>query len=134
MAFSEEGSFEISEEMGGALFWLQETKKAISLSEMLDEESRAGIRSLWNSYAPIDITKQTDEPTTRFCLEWHQEMAMWERIGQLRFQHAPHWFRFYPLTHWNVRDYFRNDMQMWQELYDRARSLGSPPQFTIVAL
>ena len=133
LAFSEEGSFEISEDMGGALFWLQETKEAISLSEMLDEESRAGLRFLWSSYAPIDNTKQT-EPTTRFGLEWQQENAMWERIGQLRFQHAPDWFRFYPLTSTTVQRYFGNSMQMWQQWYDMARSFGSPPRFTIVAI
>ena len=130
LAFSEEGSFEISDDMGGAIIWLAETKEAIQMSEAFDSETKAGMHALWRSYTATGL--DVGEVATRSWSPSTPWDAMDYRIMELYFRYGPAgWFQFYSLQ--DARAYLIHT-PAWDLLHEMAYSVGSPPEFTIVAI
>lgn len=80
LAYSDEGSFVLREDMGSVAVWLGETKEAIRQSKTLNKEIKAKISSMWRRYDPIGsiISHKT---VTKSLSEKDEAMA--NRIGEL---------------------------------------------------
>lgn len=98
LAYSDEGSFTLSKDMGGAAVWLDNTKKAIIDSDSLNDSIKSEMRALWNSYEPFDISSvKVDSRVTAATPEAIQ--ACWNRCYELEEQYASEGWLFAPLQY-----------------------------------
>ena len=81
LAYSDEGNFVMSENMGGIVVWLEETQEAIRQSESLDVETKSQMHNLWKQYSPI-VNEVSSSIITKVPTP-EQDLARDYRIGQL---------------------------------------------------
>ena len=105
LAYSDEGTFNLKEDMGPVDVWLDETKVNIKNSSGLSKETKAQMKTLWARYdgtyiehSPIDYAAR--RPQTRST----GEDACWERIETLQSLYGSLGWTFLPLS--QVEDYF----------------------------
>ena len=84
LAYSDEGSFELSDDMGPVDVWLDETKVCIKNSGSLDDSTKSQMRNLWARYdgTYVDPTQEVlaaRRPQTRSTGEDY----CWDRIEAL---------------------------------------------------
>ncbi len=98
LAYSDEGSFTISKDMGGAAVWLDKTKKAIVNSDLLNDSIKSNMRVLWNSYKPFDMSsaKSVSRAATSTS---NAIQACWNRCYELEEQYASEGWLFAPLQY-----------------------------------
>lgn len=126
LAYSDENSFELAENMGPVTVWLEETKQAIRESEDLDKETKREIYSLWKSYE----TEEFQIPPSSALKSFNPlEDAFGTRLGQLYSQYRTDgWIYFQSLQ----AAYYNLDSSDWSNLCSLANSFGSPIEYTIV--
>ena len=129
LAYSDENSFILSEDMGGVSVWLDETKEAIKVSDKLDEKAKATIRTMWTIYegaegwATSNVTLRRYDPL--------MAAAFATRSNQLYLQYGPlGWYGVYSLEE---AEYYFTPMD-YATLCQTATSYGSPPEYTIIVL
>jgi hypothetical protein len=127
LAFSDEGSFDISSDLGSALLWLEETKEAIEMSGELDEKVRAKVRMAWNSYEPVEF-QLSQESTTGWTQNPMQE-AYEARINEMIMSNVmPGWTQISSLASAHL---FVNEDDLFRTKFT-AHMNGSPPEYTII--
>ena len=126
LAFSEENSFVISEDMGPVQVWLDETKEAIRMSDAMDEETKRSIKVQWLNYETMELKKTSGS----LLKSTSPQDAMNERINELYDEYASDgWTIFIPLS-----ETFYIMGSVWYYLMNMAYSFNSDPDYTIVAL
>lgn len=132
LAYSDEGSFELTEDMGPVSVWIDETKEAIRLSDTLDDETRATMQALWSSYEK-EIAQSSSG--VGFKSSGTPYDAMQDRISELYYQYGSSgWYNYYSLDDSNVQYYFQSNQANLSNLYNLAASYGSPQEYTIFAV
>ena len=128
LAYSDEGSFELREDMGPVDVWISETKEIIRVAETLDAESKASIRAEWarleTAYAAA--ASALTAPKTRASADPYT--AMWNRISQLDYQYRQDGWTIMPL----IDAEYNFDYYQWNTLCSEADSYGSPIEYTII--
>ncbi len=81
LAYSDEGNFVLSEDMGSVAVWLEETEEAIRQSKTLDKKIKAKISSMWRRYDPTGNI--ISHKATTKSLSSEKDDAMANRIGEL---------------------------------------------------
>ena len=105
LAYSDEGSFVLKDDMGPVDVWLDETKVSIKNSSSLDNETKAQMQNLWERYDgtfvdPAQELLAARRPQTRST----GEDACWEEIEDLQDQYGDDGWTFLPLS--QVEDLF----------------------------
>ena len=99
LAYSDEGSFVLQEDMGPVDVWLDETKVSIKNSSSLDNDTKAQMQNLWERYDgtfvdPAQELLAVRRPQTRST----GEDACWERIDSLTLEHGSEGWTYLPLS------------------------------------
>lgn len=99
LAYSDKGSFELSDYMGPVDVWLDETKVCIKNSPSLDNATKAQMQQLWSRYDgtytdPTQDHLASRRPQTRST----GEEACWERCEALQAQYGDLGWYFFPLS------------------------------------
>lgn len=81
LAYSNEGNFVLSEDMGSVVVWLDVTEEAIRQSKNLDKKIKAEISSMWRRYDPTGNI--FSHRTTTKSLSPEKDDAMVNRIVEL---------------------------------------------------
>ena len=83
LAYSDEGRFELQEDMGPVDVWLDETKVCIKHASELSVEEKAQMRSLWSLYEDAGLLAEKTK-AARVLTKSTGEDACWERIDSLQ--------------------------------------------------
>lgn len=107
LAYSDEGSFVLKEDMEAVDVWLDETKVCIKNSSSLSDDTKAQMQNLWARYdgTYVDPTPElltARRPQTRST----GEDACWEEIEDLQALHGSEGWTFLPLS--QVEDIFED--------------------------
>jgi len=99
LAYSDNGSFVLQEDMGAVDVWLDETKVCIKNSSALSDETKVQMQKLWARYDGTysdhsTIDKSARRPQTRST----GEDACWERIDELYDLYGNEGWTFLPLS------------------------------------
>ena len=99
LAYSDEGSFILKDDMGPVDVWLDETKVSIKNSGSLDNETKAQMQDLWSRYDgtyvdPAQALHSSRRPQTRST----GEDACWDRIDSLTLEHGNEGWTYLPLS------------------------------------
>ncbi len=126
LAYSDEGAFEITEDMGPVAIWLEETKAAIQGYEQLPEETKDNMRRMWDR---LEMQGSQALPTTALRNASSMSDAYSDRTAELYYQYGPSgWSLIMPLTYastyMSATDHSR--------LCSLAETYGSPEDYTIV--
>jgi hypothetical protein len=124
LAYSEENSFLLSEDMGGVDVWLDETQEVIRQSDSLDEETKSRINSLWRQYEPI-VNEISTSVRTKGTPE--QDYAQAVRIAQLNNMD----YICYSLTSAYANGLITYSKYM--DFLDGSDAVGAPAEYTIFA-
>lgn len=113
LAYSDEGSFVLQEDMGPVDVWLDETKVSIKNSGSLDNETKAQMQNLWERYDgtfvdPAQELLAARRPQTRSA----GEDSCWAEIERLQAQYGSEGWTFLPLSF--VEDLF-DDLGLYNE-------------------
>ena len=131
LAYSDDNSFTLSPDMGAVSVWMGETENAVKTSDALDDQTKKAMQALWNRYEMTDSVASS-KPTLRSSSSTPYD-AMMERMNELYYQYGPDgWYRFYALSY--AGSYFPAGTTTWDDLCNTANSVGSPPDYTIVAI
>ena len=100
LAYSDEGSFILKEDMGPIVIWLDEVKENIKNSSYLSEDTKAQMRNLWLRYEgtydnPTQELMATRRPQTRNA----GEDSCWARCDSLFDVHGVDGWVFCPLSY-----------------------------------
>ncbi len=138
LAYSDEGSFELTDDMGAVEVWLSETKESIRVAESLDAEAKASIRAQWNLLEPanaalsdlsaLSAAPDASAPRTR-ASDPLMVQAFHNRVSQIMNQYPG---QYAPLTLNQAASYL--DYSFIREISDLAEAYGSPPEYTIVGV
>ena len=132
LAYSDEGSFELTDDMGPVDVWLSETKESIRVAESLDADTKASIRAQWNrlesASAALSVTPNASAPKTR-ASDPLMVQAFHNRVSQIMNQYPG---QYAPLTLNQAASYL--DYSYIREISDLAEAYGSPPEYTIVGV
>jgi len=127
LAFSEDNSFIIEEEMGGVTDWLKEIEFSIKNSNSFDDGTKSSIAAMWKCFedseddVPI-ILKRNDA-----------ESALLSRLSYLKSQYGYLGFTIFERLS-NSQSYFGNYPSLWSGLCSVANAYSSPTNYTIVGL
>jgi hypothetical protein len=107
LAYSDEGSFVLQDDMGPVDVWLDETKVSIKNSNSLDNDTKSQMQNLWARYDgtfvdPAQELLSVRRPQTRST----GEDACWDRIDSLQAEHGIDGWTYLPLAF--VEDIFTN--------------------------
>lgn len=99
LAYSDEGSFILQDDMGPVDVWLDETKVSIKNSGSLDNDTKAQMQNLWARYDgtfvdPAQELLAARRPQTRST----GEDACWDRIDELQSLYGSEGWTFLPLS------------------------------------
>lgn len=99
LAYSDEGSFILKDDMGPVDVWLDETKVSIKNSGSLDNDTKAQMQNLWARYDgtfvdPAQARLSSRRPQTRST----GEDACWDRIDSLTLEHGSEGWTYLPLS------------------------------------
>lgn len=98
LAFSDKGSFVLSDQVNGVSIWLNDTKKQIKNSISLNDSIKTKIYAVWNSYESFDnslIKSRTmDDSSTPEAIQ-----ACWNRCYELEAQYSTEGWLFAPLQY-----------------------------------
>ncbi|MBR5736145.1 MAG: C10 family peptidase [Bacteroidales bacterium] len=99
LAYSDEGSFVLQEDMGPVDVWLDETKVSIKNSNSLDNDTKAQMQNLWSMYDgtlvdPAQELLSARRPQTRST----GEDACWDRIDSLQAEHGDEGWTYLPVS------------------------------------
>ena len=83
LAYSDEGKFELKEDMGPVDVWLDETKVSIKNSSSLSDEEKSQMRSLWSHYEDAGLLAEKTK-AARVLTKSTGEDYCWERIDSLQ--------------------------------------------------
>lgn len=130
LAYSEENSFELKENVGGLKVWLNETEVAIKNSNLLDDKKKSSIRSMWKCF---EVAEEEDHDINIMLRRYDPGTEMASRMNYLRNQYAGQgWYTFLQLS--NAQSYFGSYPALWSSLCSVANAYGSPTNYTIVGL
>ncbi len=132
LAYSDEGSFEVTDDMGPVDVWLSETKEAIRVAANLDAEAKASIRAEWNRLEPADYdVLLSSARKTRAAYDPLAAAAFDARYTQLWSQYGSQGYIIIPLD--GADSFFDNqsDLQLIRALAD---GYNSPHEYTIVGV
>lgn len=116
LAYSDEGSFILQDDMGPVDVWLDETKVSIKNSGSLDNDTKAQMQNLWSRYDgtyvdPAQALLSSRRPQTRSA----GEDSCWARIDRLQSLYGSEGWTFNSLS--NAEYYF--DEWGFEDLYDQ---------------
>ena len=99
LAYSDKGSFELSDDMGPVDVWIDETKVCLKNSPTLDDATKAQMQQLWARFDgtytdPTQDLLATRRPQTRSTGEDY----CWERIEALQTLYGDEGWTFLPLS------------------------------------
>jgi len=99
LAYSNEGSFVLQDDMGPVDVWLDETKVSIKNSSSLDNDTKTQMHNLWSMYDdtyvdPAQELLSVRRPQTRST----GEDACWDRIDSLQAEHGIDGWTYLPLA------------------------------------
>ncbi len=89
LAYSDKGSFEVTDEIKGVSDWLEETKKAVKKSDTLNDTIRSTMQNLWHSYETADTlsSRAIRKARTRSSYSSGQ-IACWNKCDELQMQYG----------------------------------------------
>ena len=134
LAYSDEGSFELTDDMGPVDVWLSETKESIRVASSLDAEAKASIRAEWNRLEPVDAEIAIDSSaliTPQRAYHPQMQQAFYNRLSQLNNQYYSQGYTVMSLSQASNYLSGSNDLQ---QINDLAAYYGSPPEYTLVAV
>ena len=99
LAYSDEGSFILQDDMGPVDVWLDETKVSIKNSSSLDNATKTQMQDLWSRYDgtyidPAQALLSSRRPQTRSA----GEDSCWARIDSLTLEHGSEGWTYLPLS------------------------------------
>ena len=83
LAYSDEGKFELQDDMGPVDVWLDETKVSIKNCSRLSDEDKEQMRSLWSHYEDAGLLAETTK-ASRVLTKSAGEDSCWNRIDSLQ--------------------------------------------------
>ena len=98
LAYSDEGSFDTTTELGGAALWLEETKDAIKTSDVLNDTIKTKMQLLWKSYETADAISTQETQDMRLRSSSSAERACWNRCDELQMRYGKDGWNFLPLN------------------------------------
>lgn len=126
LAYSDEGSFELTSDMGPVAIWMEEATVAIKESETLPVEEKAAMRRMWNKFEQGDVQL----PTVSTKSVNSMSAAYEERASELYWLYGPSgWSQVVSLAY--AYPYVGTN---YNYLCSLAEEYGSPPEYTIVVL
>ena len=103
LAYSDEGKFELQDDMGPVDVWLDETKVSIKNSSSLSDEEKSQMRSLWSHYEDAGLLAEKTK-AARVLTKSTGEDYCWERIDSLQAIYGSDGWTFLPVS--QVEDLF----------------------------
>jgi hypothetical protein len=126
LAYSDEGSFIMSPDMGPAAVWLEETQGVIKACETLDDSTKLEIRGMWSEFKTADESIPTGSMLRSY--DPLLDQAIGQRMPELRNMWDHEYAIFTTLE--GAQDFFPLYAN-WLSVCNFANSLGSPPEYTI---
>ena len=133
LAYSDEGSFVLQDDMGPVDVWLDETKVSIKSSNSLDNATKEQMQNLWERYdgTYVDPTQEllaARRPQTRS----NGEDACWYHIDSLQAEHGSEGWTYNSLSN---AEYYFNEWgfeDLYEEICYYASQNHSDPSETVI--
>ena len=129
LAYSEDNSFEFTDDMGPVEIWLDDTKEAIRTSDTLDDSTKYSMRTDWNRYEATGFITPTTSTLRRY--DPLMDAAMNDRCSYIMNQYGLYgWDAFYSLS--DAKDVIGSTD--WSSLCSYANIIGSPLDYTLIGV